>query len=370
MVEWNRGQLRRVLGERMSLKELQTAAFDLNVDDYEGRLEGDLIIHLLTYLENRGRLAELIDWLTANRPDIDGRAFIKSPTTATTSSDNQVNMAASPPPEPRVDTSLDALAYYDKGVARMERGDWSGALADMTQAIALRHDYVDAYVQRGSVRLRRGDRDGGLADFNQALTLQPQHLEALLGRARVRLDLSDFEGAAADLSRVIAAKPGEAEAYAWRGQARRGQGDVAGALADVSQALDLRVDDPEVWRLRATLREQLGDIKGAIQDLEMTRRLEEPDEPITLFTLAGAYLEAGLTDKADAVAREALVAFPDDDLYHRAALMALVNMPGLAISRLEAAIQADPTWRAAARSDPHWRGLRDDPDFQHLVGQG
>jgi hypothetical protein len=66
-------QLREILSSRFNLEELRTLCFDLDVD-YEN-LSGEGLTakarELVAFLENRGRLSALIEWMKQGRPDID-----------------------------------------------------------------------------------------------------------------------------------------------------------------------------------------------------------------------------------------------------------------------------------------------------------
>ena len=224
-------------------------------------------------------------------------------------------------------------------------------------------------MRRGLARLERGDRAGALEDLNQALLLKSARVDALQGRARVRLEMGDAQGAETDLSRVVELRPGDEAAYAQRARARVELGDLDGALTDYDQAIDLRVDDPRLFVGRAIVRRRLGDAEGAIQDLETARRLQQPDDPVVLYHLAGAYLEAEQTRKARDMARQALEVMPADKLYYRASLTALVGEAEAALAGLEAAIQQDSGWCETARTDPNWRAVKTNPRFQQLVGE-
>lgn len=74
MSQWDKASLRRVLAERLSLSELQDAAFDQSID-YEGVDKSELARRLVLDLDRRGELDQLIDWLTRHRLDIDMQAI-------------------------------------------------------------------------------------------------------------------------------------------------------------------------------------------------------------------------------------------------------------------------------------------------------
>lgn len=75
MAQWDRAALSDVLDQRLTLEEMQDAAFDLGYEDAEGRTKSQLVRALLEYLDDRQQLDRLIDWLKKRRPDIDTTPF-------------------------------------------------------------------------------------------------------------------------------------------------------------------------------------------------------------------------------------------------------------------------------------------------------
>jgi tetratricopeptide (TPR) repeat protein len=70
--------------------------------------------------------------------------------------------------------SQDALAYTNRGAAKLSKGDLDGALADEDRAIQLSPGEVLAYMNRSAVRKKLGDASGSSRDFAKALQLNPQ----------------------------------------------------------------------------------------------------------------------------------------------------------------------------------------------------
>lgn len=68
-----RASLRRLLEEYLSLEEGRTLAFDLDVsyDSLPGEGHAAKMRELIKYLDQRGQLARVVDWLRMNRSDID-----------------------------------------------------------------------------------------------------------------------------------------------------------------------------------------------------------------------------------------------------------------------------------------------------------
>ena len=81
-------------------------------------------------------------------------------------------------------------SYYNRGMAKAKRADhydlasssyddaqansdWDGAIADFSQAIELKPDYADAYFNRGMAKEDRGDLTGAKADYTKTMELKP-----------------------------------------------------------------------------------------------------------------------------------------------------------------------------------------------------
>ena len=64
-----------------------------------------------------------------------------------------------------------AEAYYNRGLAYRDRGDFDRAIEDFNEAIELNHDYVDAYYNRGLAYRSVGMADRSIADLTKAIEL-------------------------------------------------------------------------------------------------------------------------------------------------------------------------------------------------------
>jgi tetratricopeptide (TPR) repeat protein len=65
------------------------------------------------------------------------------------------------------------IARADRGLLRMDMGDWEGAWEDLTAAIAAK-GRADAYYFRALLSVRRGDPPAALADLREALERAPR----------------------------------------------------------------------------------------------------------------------------------------------------------------------------------------------------
>jgi len=65
----------------------------------------------------------------------------------------------------------DALAFYNRGIARRAQGDLERALQDYTEALRLKPDYPADFNNRGIARRAKGDSERALQDYNEAIRL-------------------------------------------------------------------------------------------------------------------------------------------------------------------------------------------------------
>lgn len=101
----------------------------------------------------------------------------------------------------------DPVLWRNRGNTRALLQQWSAAIADFNQAIALDPQAVDPYLNRGAIEENQGDYAAAIADYNQALDLDPQDALAYNNRGHAKGALGDWSGALADYDRAIAGDP-------------------------------------------------------------------------------------------------------------------------------------------------------------------
>jgi TonB family protein len=100
-----------------------------------------------------------------------------------------------------------ARGYMENADRKFRAGDLQGAIAELTQAIALDSTNAETYVQRGFMRILLGALDGALADFNRVVALSPDAVGGYAYRGTVKLRMDDMDGAIADAKRALALSP-------------------------------------------------------------------------------------------------------------------------------------------------------------------
>ena len=143
----------------------------------------------------------------------------------------------------------DAKTYYNSGTAAYEKGDFAGAVKELSKAIKLEPKAPDAYYNRGLSFRRQHEIGKAISDFSSAIRLYAFQPSYYLSRCNARIVKGDLAEAIEDASHAIQLMPEEARAYFMRGLAYMLRGDLDEALEDSIQALQLDPFYPDAQRL-------------------------------------------------------------------------------------------------------------------------
>ncbi|MCI0339702.1 MAG: tetratricopeptide repeat protein [Planctomycetales bacterium] len=209
-----------------------------------------------------------------------------------------------------------ATNYLNRGEAFRETGDLDGALRDLESALTIRPGFADALANRALVRRLKGDMAGALDDYTEALRLSPRDSRAYYSRGVVRTKLGDLDGAIADFGTSLSLNPRFSPAHQDRGVILYDRGDREGARRDFEAALACDPGNASSFMGRARVRADDGDLDAALSDLDAALRLDPRS--------AAAYNYRGnvrgkLNDHDGALADfTAAIALAPDDPFHYA----------------------------------------------------
>ncbi len=100
-----------------------------------------------------------------------------------------------------------AYAYYNRGVAYGDKGDYDRAIADYDTAISLNPKYADAYNSRAWAYIKSGKAAKGLPDANKAIELDPKNAPAYATRGHIFEALDRKDEAIADFRKALELDP-------------------------------------------------------------------------------------------------------------------------------------------------------------------
>ncbi|RKY16683.1 MAG: hypothetical protein DRP63_04975 [Planctomycetota bacterium] len=172
-----------------------------------------------------------------------------------------------------------AEALHIRGIGKHQRGDYDGAIADLTKAIELKPDYVEAFVSRGIAWAKKGEYDRAIADYTKAIKLNPRFAEAYNCRGIAWRRKGNYDKAIADYTKAIELyeEAGKMEnvvlAHFHRGIAKSKKGDYDGAVADLKKVVKLKPWDRLGWLTLAALHSEKRRKKECLEALRRLLRL-------------------------------------------------------------------------------------------------
>ena len=227
-----------------------------------------------------------------------------------------------PPATPTPDPELTADSYYEIALARITADDADDALVNLSKAIDLNPNYVDAYFLRGLIYGSQYDFDKAIADFEKVVELDPSHTDAKAMHADAYAARGadyalekNYDKAIADFERAIELDPDKAEfkaaaaaTYFLRGATRYEEGDNESAFTDLDRAIsdiekiieldpdnsEVRIAIGEAYLVRGIAHFQGGNYDRAIADLERAIELENSAADLK-GAAAYAYLRRGVS---------------------------------------------------------------------------
>lgn len=167
-----------------------------------------------------------------------------------------------------------ALAYRYRGDARTAAGAFRQAIADFSESIRLRPDYVPAFAGRARARFSARNFNGAIADYNEAIRFSPGSADLYIERGHVYLTLGNVDASIWDLTEAIKLQPKSATAFNNRGLALRRKGDLDGALENYSTAIVINPVYALAYANRGYLYAARGRRDAAISDLRQALLLD------------------------------------------------------------------------------------------------
>ncbi|MBC6433040.1 tetratricopeptide repeat protein [Nostoc sp. HG1] len=130
-----------------------------------------------------------------------------------------------------------AIDYNNRGLIYFQGGETQKALSDYNTALKLNPSLASAYNNRANYYAACGELAVALADYDQAIDLKPHHVRAWINRGITWRDLGQYEEAIENFE--VALLFGQLEGHVWaeRGRTYHLWGDWNCAIADYRRAL-------------------------------------------------------------------------------------------------------------------------------------
>lgn len=143
----------------------------------------------------------------------------------------------------------------------------------LVEELTLEERAVERFLNRGLEKLERRNYEGALQDFNQALALDPSHENTRISRGDLLLQKREYQKAIEDYTQALEQNPTFAYTYLSRGQAYEALGKHQEAISDYTQALEIYPEDGFGYSYRGAVYTQIGEHQKAMADLNKAIKL-------------------------------------------------------------------------------------------------
>ena len=159
---------------------------------------------------------------------------------------------------------MDDDAYFNRGFAKNELGDYQGAIDDYTKAIGIDPSNGDAFINRGATKFELEVIAEQLV--TKAIEINPKDASTYVSRGNARGKLEDYQAAIDDFDKALSIDSSLDDAYFNRGIAKSKLENHQAAIDDFTRAL--LINPVNVPTLVVALLSKLNDDNAAIDDLQ------------------------------------------------------------------------------------------------------
>lgn len=183
-------------------------------------------------------------------------------------------------------------AHNNRAISLDKLGRTDEALASYTKAITIDSNYADALCNRAFLYYKADKLKEALHDFDRTLRLNPNYLRAYIGRAKTKSKQGDFPGAIADCDKALSLTGSLAEIFSIKGFAFYKQSDFLQAIGSYSKAIELSPRSMNNYHNRGASYFYSGNYQAAIQDMNMVLQYL-PEQAVSYYIRGMAYTLSG-----------------------------------------------------------------------------
>ena len=207
--------------------------------------------------------------------------------------------------------------YIDAYLIRLQiltirdREDYTAAISEATKLIEIDSNNDIFYSMRGNFKNANGDPKAAIADFTKAIDINPNRIVTkgkggyFSSRAFTNQDLDNHEEAIADFTKAIELSPEYWPLYSFRASSKYALDEYEGAIEDNMKSLKLKTELgggkdlglDEEYNNMGLAKEALKDYDGAIADFKKAISIDSID-PLNHHNLGNILLKTDQFEKA------------------------------------------------------------------------
>lgn len=238
-----------------------------------------------------------------------------------------------------------AAAYNNRGVAKVEIGQYAEAISDYDIAIQLEPNDAIAHFNRGrakfelappfddenwliwaifgspdeydailrktdNVNSRRAAYEGAIVDYDVTIRLDPDFANAYFNRGKAKAKLRDYFNAIMDFDTALRLDPNSVEFYYNRAEAQASLGDHEAAISDYDTIISLDPNYILAYYRRGWAKSILQQYESAISDYDVIIQLN-PERPLAYYYRGKVKIELEQIDAAKEDLHTALKFIPN-----------------------------------------------------------
>ena len=160
-------------------------------------------------------------------------------------------------------------AWFNKGVALINKGDDPGALECFQKATLIKPDQGEAWLKMGSICRRMKNYEKALECLEKCLEREPENIFAMTGKMQIFIDdLDDKEKALQTIDRALETEQDQSYFLVRKGEILSSQGRHDLALSCFEEALQSTPDDVVAWHGKGVILFKSGLYEDALQCFE------------------------------------------------------------------------------------------------------
>lgn len=240
-------------------------------------------------------------------------------------------------------------AFYYRGEAKVELGDYRAAATDLAEATRLGYKNFYLDLNKGYVNEQLGNVDQALLDYTAALKINPKLAYALQKRGQIYFDKRLYADSISNLTTLLEIEPKNYDALILRARAKMSAGMNAEALSDIDAALAQRPNEAYAHSLRGAAY-----LDAELATVEPCKKYGQPTADRSRWAVGGP-TRAFKCDKGPDIAGS-IKEFDEAVRLNPALTVAYIDR-GIAYNLLGNRQQAAANWRMAYKLDPSDKGL-------------
>jgi tetratricopeptide (TPR) repeat protein len=140
--------------------------------------------------------------------------------------------------------SVLSYAFHNRGIAKANLNDLTGAASDYTKAQEIDKSNVEALEMATSLYVKLENYEASIENYNKLIEINPKNIDAFFQRGTFKMKIGDYKSAINDLSQAIVLSPEFGEAYFNRGKAYAQNSNYKEAISDFEKSISKKFKLP------------------------------------------------------------------------------------------------------------------------------